>query len=145
VILARFGALATVTIFIAVVTLAASAVSASLSGFALDGANLVAAALTMIPIGLLVAALGYFFSGWLRMAIDTGLLSFLLVIWVVITFFGGDLNFPDPVLHLSALYYYGTPLVNGLPLGDMLIIIAVAAVALALATFRFMRKDIAAA
>ena len=145
VLLARFGALATVTIFIALVTLAASALSASLSGFALDGGNLVAGVLTMIPLGLLVAALGYFFSGWLRTAIDTGLLSFLLVAWVVITFFGGDLNFPDPVMHLSALYYYGTPLVNGLPLGDMLIIIAVAAVALALATFRFTRKDITAA
>jgi ABC-2 type transport system permease protein len=145
VILARFGALTTVTIIIALVTLAALALAASLSGFALDGGNLVAASLTMIPMGLLVAALGYFFSGWLRMAIDTGLLSFLLVAWVVITFFGGDLNFPDPVMRLSALYYFGTPLVNGLPLGGMFIIIAVAAVALALATFRFMRKDIAAA
>jgi hypothetical protein len=52
------------------------------------------------------------------------------------------LNWPDGVLHLSAFYYYGTPLVNGLPLGDMLGVLAIAVVALALASARFMRKDI---
>ncbi|HEY7355025.1 MAG TPA: hypothetical protein VH590_01120 [Ktedonobacterales bacterium] len=46
------------------------------------------------------------------------------------------------MLHLSALYYYGTPLINGLPLGNMLGVLAVAVVALALASVRFMRKDI---
>jgi ABC-2 type transport system permease protein len=45
-------------------------------------------------------------------------------------------------LRLSAFYYYGTPLLHGLPLGDMLGVLAVAIVALALATVRFARKDI---
>ncbi len=49
---------------------------------------------------------------------------------------------PDGVLQLSAFYYYGTPLLNGLSLGGMLGVLAVAAVALALASARFMRKDI---
>ena len=45
-------------------------------------------------------------------------------------------------LRLSAFYYYGTPLLLGLPLLDTLGILAVAIVALALASVRFVRKDI---
>lgn len=142
VILARFAALTTATVFISVVTLALTALAAAVSGLALNGGNLTAATLSIIPMGLVMAAIGYLLSGWLRTAIDTGLLSFLLVIWFFITFVGPDLKFSDPVLHLSAFYYYGTPLVNGLPVGDMLIVIAVAAVALVLASLRFARKDI---
>jgi ABC-2 type transport system permease protein len=142
VLLARFGALATATVFIAVVTLVLTTLASKISGLALDGGNLVAASLSIIPLGLLMAAIGYLFSGWLRAAVDTGLLSFLLVIWFFITFVGPELNFPDSVMHLSPFYYYGTPLVNGLPWGDMLIVLSVAVVALVLATVRFMRKDI---
>ena len=143
VLLARFGALTTATVIIAVITLALTALASAVSGLALDVGHLVAASLSIIPLALLIAAVGYLLAGWLRTAIDTGLLSFLLVIWFVITFIGPELNFPDSVLRLSAFYYYGTPLVNGLPLGDMLIVLAVAVVALALASVRFMRKDIA--
>ncbi len=98
-------------------TLALTALASAVSGLALDGGNLAAASLSIIPLGLLIAALGYLFAGWLRTAMDTGLLSFLLVIWFVITFIGPELNLPDAVLRLSAFYYYGTPLLNGLPLG----------------------------
>jgi ABC-2 type transport system permease protein len=143
VLLMRFGALTTATVFIAVVTLALTALAAAISGLALDWGNLAAASLSIIPMGLLIAALGYLFSGWLRTAVDTGLLSFLLVAWFAITFVGPELNLPNPVLRLSAFYYYGTPLVNGLPLGDMLIVLAAGVVALTLAAWRFMRKDIA--
>ncbi|HLW03886.1 MAG TPA: ABC transporter permease subunit [Ktedonobacterales bacterium] len=142
VILARFGALTTATVIIGVMTLALTALASASSGLTLDGGNLAAASLSIIPMGLLMAALGYLFSGWLRTAIDTGLLSFLLVIWFTITFIGPDLNWPDGVLHLSAFYYYGTPVLNGLSLGNILGVLVVAVVALALASVRFVRKDI---
>jgi ABC-2 type transport system permease protein len=142
VILARFGALTTATVLIGVLTLVLAALAAKVSGLALDWGNLAAASLSMIPLGLLIAALGYLFSGWLRTVIDTGLLSFLLVIWFAITFIGPELKIPDAVMRLSAFYYYGTPLVHGLPLGDMLLVLAVAVVALVLASARFVRKDI---
>jgi ABC-2 type transport system permease protein len=142
VLLARFGALTTATVIIGVLTLAATALASAVSGLALDGGNLAAATLSIIPLGLLMAALGYLFSGWLRTAVDTGLLSFLLVIWFFITFIGPGLNWPDTTLRLSAFYYYGTPLLHGLPLGDTLGVLAVGVVALALASVRFMRKDI---
>jgi ABC-2 type transport system permease protein len=142
IVLARFGALATATILIGVVTLAVTALAAAASGLKLDGGNLTAATLSMIPLGLLVAALGYLLAGWVRTAVDTGVLSFLLVIWFFITFVGPELSWPSGVLHLSALYYYGTPLINGLPVGDMLIVLAVAVAALVLGTVRFAQKDI---
>jgi ABC-2 type transport system permease protein len=142
VILARFGAITTATIVIGVVTLVASAASAAAIGLALDGNHLAAASLSMIPLGLLTAALGYLFSGWLRAAIDTGLLSFLLVIWFAITFIGPELGWSDGVLRLSALYYYGQPLVTGWQVANMLGVLVVAGAALALASARYMRKDI---
>lgn len=143
VLLGRFAALTTATILIGVLTLGVTALASAGTGLKLDGGNLAAATLSMIPLGLLVAAIGYLLSGWLRTAVDTGLLSFLLVIWFFITFIGPELRWPEGVLRLSAFYYYGTPLLNGLPLGDTLVVLVVVAVALVLASVRFMRKDIA--
>ncbi|GHO83946.1 ABC transporter permease subunit [Dictyobacter formicarum] len=142
VLLARFGALTTATVFMGLVTLAATSLSSLASGLTLDNGNLAAATLSIIPLGLLIAALGYLLAGWLRTAVDTGLLSFLLVIWFFITFVGPELNWPETTLKLSAFYYYGAPLIHGLPLGDTLGVLAVTVIALALASIRFMRKDI---
>jgi polyether ionophore transport system permease protein len=142
VVLARFAALSTATIVIGVLTLAASAGAAAAAGLNLDSGNLAAATLGMIPLGLLVAAIGYLASGWLRTAADTGLLSFLLAAWFFISFIGPELKLPDATLRLSAFYYYGTPLLHGLQLTSVLGVIAVAAAALSLATLRFARKDI---
>ena len=144
VLLGRFAALATATIFISVLTLAATTVAAAATGLTLDEGNLAAAALSMIPLGLLVAAVGYLFAGWLRAAVDTGLLSFLLVIWFFISFIGPGLSLPDATQRLSPFYYYGTPLLHGLQLADLLVVVGVGALALALASLRFVRKDIAA-
>jgi len=144
VLLGRFAALSTATVVISLLTLASTAVASATTGVALDGGNLVAATLSMIPLGLLVAAIGYLFSGWLRAAVDTGLLSFLLVIWFFISFIGPGLNWPDAALRVSAFYYYGTPLLHGLQITNLLVVVAAGAVALALGTLRFARKDIAA-
>ena len=144
VLLLRFSALATATIFISVVTLIAATVASAVYGVALDYGNLAAAALSMIPLGLLVAALGYLFAGWLRAALDTGLLSFLLVIWFFISFIGPSLKLPDAVEKASPFFYYGTPLLHGWQFGDLLVVVAAGGVALALASYRFARKDIAA-
>lgn len=143
VLLGRFAALATATVIVGVVTLATAWISASIGGVALDSTNLAEATLGMIPMGLLIAAIGYLASGWLRSAADTGLISFLLAAWFFISFVGPDLKWPDATLKLSAFYYYGTPLMNGLQFGDIAIVVIVAAAALTLAIIRFGRKDIA--
>ena len=144
VLLGRFAALATATIFIGVFTLAACAISAAIAGVQLDSTNLAEATLGMIPLGLLMAAVGYLAAGFLRTAVDTGLISFLLAGWFFLSFIGPDLKLPDGTLRLSPFYYYGTPLLHGLQLGNVLVIVAVGAAALVLATLRFSRKDLAA-
>jgi ABC-2 type transport system permease protein len=142
VLLGRFAALATATIVIAIVTLLVSAAAAAAAGLKLDGGNLAAAVLGAIPLGLLIAAIGYLASGWLRTAADTGLLSFVLAAWFFISFIGPELKLPDATLRLSAFYYYGTPLLNGLQLTSIVGVLAVSAVALGLGAMRFGRKDI---
>lgn len=142
VLLGRFAALTTSVVFIGLLTLAATAVASAATGLTFDGGNLAAATLSIIPLGLLMAALGYLLSGWLRTALDTGLLSFVLVLWFFISFIGPDLNWSEAILRLSAIYYYGTPLLHGLPLLDTLGVLAVGILALVGASARFMRKDI---
>ena len=142
VLLGHFGALGSATVVVGVVTLLASAGAAAVTGLTLDPGNLAAATLGMIPLGLLIAAIGYLASGWLRTAADTGLLSFLLAIWFFISFIGPELKLPDATLRLSAFYYYGTPLLHGLQLTSVLLVVAVTAVALGVGTLRFIHKDI---
>ena len=143
VLLGRFAALATATVIIALVTLAAAAVAASAAGVKLDSTNLAEASLGMIPLGLLIAAIGYLAAGWLRTAADTGLISFVLAAWFFISFIGPDLKWPDATLRLSAFYYYGTPLLNGLQWGNVAVVVVAGAAALFLGVLRFSRKDIA--
>lgn len=144
VLLGRFAALATATVILGVVTLVASAAATAISGVSIDGTNLVEAIVGMVPLGLLMAAIGFLAAGWLRTAADTGLLSFLLAAWFFISFVGPDLKWPDATLRLSAFYYYGTPLLHGLDGGKIAVVVAVGAAALALASLRFARRDIRA-
>jgi polyether ionophore transport system permease protein len=143
VLLGRFAALATATVLVGMVTLAAAWIASAVAGVELRSANLAEATLGMVPLGLLIAAIGYLGSGWLRTAADTGLLSFLLAGWFLISFVGPDLKWPDATLRLSPFYYYGTPLLHGLEFANLALVVAVGAVALAAATLRFARKDIA--
>lgn len=143
VLLGRFAALATATIVISLITLLTTAAAAAYAGMNLNLGNLAAATLGMIPLGLLVAALGYMAAGWLRTAADTGLLSFLLAAWFFISFIGPELKLPEATLRLSAFYYYGTPLLHGLQVTSVVGVIAVAALALCIGAVRFARKDIA--
>ncbi len=144
VILGRFAALATATVIIGVITLAASAGAAAATGLRLDPGHLAAATLGMIPLGLLTAALGYLSSGWLRTSADTGLLSLLLLFWFFISYIGPELSLPGATLRLSPLYYYGTPLLHGLAPASIVGVLAASALALGLGALRFARKDIPA-
>jgi polyether ionophore transport system permease protein len=144
VVLGRFAALATATVLIGLVTLLASAAAAAAAGVQLDSANLAEATLGMVPLGLLIAAIGYLAAGWLRSAAETGLISFVLAAWFFVSFIGPDLKWPDATLRLSPFYYYGTPLLHGMELGNVAVLLTVGAVALALGALRFTRKDLAA-
>ena len=140
--LARFASLSIAIVGMSVLTLAVTVLASAVADLKLDTGHLVAATLGLIPMGLLVAALGYLLAGWLHSALLTSLLSALLMISFCISFFGPTLNWPEAALRLSVLYYYGKPLVDGLPVGDTLSVLAAAAVALWAAAARFVRKDI---
>ena len=139
---ARFAALVTATIFIALMTLLATAGAALAAGLTLSGGNLAAATLGMIPLALLIAAIGYLGAGWLPTAADTALLSFLLLIWFIISFIGPELSLPKPTLRLSAFYYYGTPLLHGLQTASVVGMTVFGALILTLGAARFVHKDI---
>ena len=143
VLLGRFAALATATAVVGVATLLSAWVTSAAAGVSLNDTYLAEATLGMIPMGLLIAAIGYLGSGWLRSAADTGLLSFLLAGWFLISFVGPELKWPDATLRLSPFYYYGSPLLNGIEFANLALVVVVGAAALALATLRFARKDIA--
>lgn len=142
VLLARFGALATATAGIGLVTLGVTALAEALTGLPLEGGDLVAATLGMVPLGLLTAALGYLGAGWLRTAADTGLLSFLLAGWFLLSFVGPELSWPDGLLRLSPFYYYGSPLLHGLQWSVIIGLLLTTAIALGGGAARFARKDI---
>jgi ABC-2 type transport system permease protein len=144
VMLGRFAAVATSAVIVAVTTTVAVLIAAAIAGVSLGTGNIVAASLGVVPLALFVAAIGYLGAGWLRTAADTGLLSFILAGWFFITFVGPELKWPDAVQRLSLFYYYGTPVLHGLNFGDIALIVALGVAALALATVRFTRKDIAA-
>lgn len=144
VILGRFAALATSTVVITLVTLAAILIFAAREGVSLNSGNIAVATLGLIPMALFVAAIGYFAGGWLTSAADTGLLSFLMAAWFFISFIGPDLKWPENALKLSPFYYYGTPILHGLQTGNMLVIVLLGIAALVLATIRFTRRDLAA-
>ncbi len=143
VLLGRFAALSTAAVVIGLAALVATLVASSVVGVSLNTANVVAATLTLVPMGLLVAAIGFLAAGWLRTAADTGLVSFLLAAWFFISFVGPELKLPEATLRLSAFYYYGTPLLHGVQLANLAVLVAVGAAALVLGTLRFARKDIA--
>ena len=141
--LARFAALTTAILIIATLLLAAVAWAAAGSGLAVDGRRLVEAVLGMTPLALVVAAIGFLLSGWLRTAATTAVLSALLVASYAVSFLAALVKLPDIVLQLSIFQQYGAPLVSGIRTPNMLGILAVTGAALVLATLRFSRKDIA--
>lgn len=143
VILASFAALTTALIAISLVTLGAIAAAAAAVGFRLDGGHLIAAALSMVPLALVIAALGYLLAGWLHAGPVAALLSALLAVSFVANFLGSVLGWPEAVLQLSIYRHYGTPLISGPQWAQIGGLLAAAAVALAIALARFRQKDIA--
>lgn len=142
VLVARFAALTTMTVAVGVITLGATSLSAVLSGVSLDAGGLAAATLGMVPLGLLIAALGYAGAGWLRTSADTGLLSGLLALWFLLSFVGPELHWPDSLLRLSPFYFYGSPLLHGLQTTVVIGFLAAGLLALTAGALRFSRKDI---
>jgi ABC-2 type transport system permease protein len=150
VILSRFGAVVVALLVVAGLLFTGAALTAARIGMTLDASRLAQAAFGMVPVGLVVAAVGYLLSGWLRTVAVTGILIGLLLASFLLAFLGPLLAFLGPIFHVpkillrvSIFEAYGAPLVDGLRPANTLGLLAVAAIALAIATVRFARKDIA--
>ena len=143
VLLARFAALATAAAMLGAVALAAVAGAVAAAGLAIDGGRLLAAVLAMEPVALTVAAFGYLLAGWLRSAAVTGMLTVLVAGSYFLSLVGPGLHWPENILQLSLFAQYGTPLLTGPDWAAMLRLLALSALALAAATLRFARKDLA--
>jgi ABC-2 type transport system permease protein len=143
VMLARFGAVTVALLVVPGLILASVALTAAAVGMKLDPSRLAQAAFGMVPVGLVVAAVGYLLSGWLRTAAVTGILIALLLASFIVSFLGPLFKWPEILLQFSIFKQYGAPLVDGLRVSNTLGLLAVAAAALAIATIRFARKDLA--
>lgn len=143
VILASFAAFAIVLLGIALVMLVGMLVATRVAALPLDPSRLVAAILSMAPLGLIVAAVGYLLAGWAQTRVVTGLLSALVLGSFFLAFVGPMLQWPEGMLRLSIFHHYGSPLLNGVDWTSMLVLLLLAGLALAGAAARFQRKDIA--
>jgi putative exporter of polyketide antibiotics len=82
-------------------------------------------------------------AGWLRAGPLTGALMFYVVAGFFLVFLGPIFSWPEALIRLSIYDLYGSPLVDGWDWPSMTAITAVAVISLALATYRFSRKDLA--
>jgi ABC-2 type transport system permease protein len=144
VMLARYAAFVTSLLGIAAALLAATLVAAATQDLALDSGHVVEAAFGILPLALVIGSVGYLIAGWVRASAVTGVLGTLLAASFAIELLGGILNWPDWTQKLSIFTLYGNPLVKGIEWANLLALLAVAVAALALATWQFARKDIAA-
>jgi len=142
VLLASFAALTAAVVAVAAVLFAGVWATVAGQGLSVDGVKLAGAIAGMAPIALVVGAVGYLLAGWLPARLLTGVLSLLLVGSFFIGLLGSALKLPDWVLQLSVFQQYGNPLIDGLRWANMLVLLAIAAAALVVATWRFTRKDI---
>jgi len=142
VMLARFSAVLVALIVVAVLLFTGTALAAAGVGMTLNASLLAQAAFGMVPVGLVIAAVGYLLAGWLRTAAVTGILTALLIGSFLLAVLGPIFHLPAIVVQFSIFEQYGAPLVDGLRPASAVRLIAVAAAALAVATVRFARKDL---
>jgi ABC-2 type transport system permease protein len=142
VLLANFAALATAVSLVAVALFAAVGALVVAQGLKVEGVKLVEAVAGMLPIALVVGAVGYLLAGWIPARLLAGVLTLLLVASFFINLLGSALKLPDWALQLSIFQQYGTPLTEGLHWANVLALLAVAAIPLGIAMWRFAQKDI---
>jgi ABC-2 type transport system permease protein len=142
VLLTRYAAFVTSLLAIATALLLAVLLAAAQQQLPLDGAHVLAAVVGILPIALVVASVGYLLAGWLRSAAVVGILGAVLAASFLVELVGAIFSWPDWVVQLSIFERYGSPFTKGLDWTNVLGLLAVAVVALGIATWRFAQKDI---
>ena len=122
--------------------LAGTALASALVDMPLNLGRVAAASFGMIPIGLVVASIGYLLAGWLRTYAVTGLLTAFILASFALTLLAPLFNWPKALLHFSLFDQYGMPLVDGLHGGRVIGQLGVAIALFVAAVIRFDRKDL---
>ena len=141
--LARYAAIATVVAGIALVVGASLLVSTAAVDVTLAPENVLAAALGLVPLTMVVAALGALLGGWLRAGAVAGVLTVFIAASFFLEFVAPAVGLPQEMTRLSIYEAYGTPLATGWDWPSMAALSGVTGLLLALATLRFTRKDLA--
>jgi polyether ionophore transport system permease protein len=142
VILARFAAGALGLTIVTGCIFAGTALASTAVGMQLDTKRVAGAAFGMVPVGLVVASIGYLLAGWLRTRVMTGIVMAFVLASFVLTLLAPVFHWPRALLQLSIFEQYGAPLVDGLKRASVLEQLAVVTVLLAAAVVRFERKDL---
>lgn len=114
---------------------------AALNNFQLSSGDLASAGLGMIPLGLLTGALVYALAGWLGSGTILGVVGGLVSLSFVGQLLQSILKLPDWVMNLSIFHVYGEPMTQGINWTGTIVMLALAAVLLAIATYRFTQTD----
>ena len=112
-----------------------------------DPANFTAACLHLyllaLSFGAIALAVG---SATGSKGLGIGVPSGFALVAFLVNLFSATASWLEPVRPLSPFYYYGgsEPLVNGVDIAHILVLVAIAAVAVLVALWRFERRDLAA-
>ena len=122
--------------------LAGTTLAAAAVGMPLDTGRVAEATFAMIPLGLVVAGMGFVLAGWLRTHAVAGVLTAFILASFAVTLLAPLFKWPEALRQLSIFEQYGTPLIEGLNSGRVIGQLAVAASLIVVAVIRFARKDL---
>jgi ABC-type transport system involved in multi-copper enzyme maturation permease subunit len=139
---ASIGAVAAPVVLAGVVTRLLVGVLTMLTGLQLDGIHIVAAAVSLIPLGLITASAAFLLSVRLRSGVVLGIVGGLLVLSFFIDLLETVLKLPTWTQNLSFFQQFGNPLLDGINWSGFLGMTAIAATLIAAAAVLFERADL---
>ncbi|PZS04484.1 MAG: hypothetical protein DLM69_01850 [Candidatus Chloroheliales bacterium] len=147
VLLSRFAAVVVASLVIVLVVGLMIALTGAAASVSYDAGKMWSALLSLLPLSLLVVAVGYAIAAWLkRPGAAVAIVSvYVAAAFLLSTFLNPIFNLPGYVNSLSVFYQYGTPAQSGLDVGSVVGLSGAALVLLALAIFGFQRRDVAKA
>jgi ABC-2 type transport system permease protein len=140
--LERLGAVLVAAIAMPVLVWLSVWIGAQFATISIDTGKLTAAALSILPMELVVIGLVYLMSERLRVGVILSIMSAFIVVSYVIDLLGAALSLPDWVLSLSMFHLYGTPMLGGWQAGPFFGMILVALALIALGVAQFSRADV---
>jgi ABC-2 type transport system permease protein len=142
VVLERLGAVVVAAIAMPIFIWLSIWVGAQMVNMSLDMGVVATAALSILPMELIVIALVYVLSERLRLGAIVSIVATFIVVSYAINLLGEVLNLPAWVLSLSMFHVYGTPLLSGWQVGSFVGMLVVALALFAVGVAQFARADV---